>query len=376
MSVRRFAAQGVLLVLVVITLNWMLSQHQSSPEALRRGSGAGAAESIPVSAAVSASADALPAAAAAAASGPPTASAMCKAAMERLIATQPATVWPPPCPLPADSPLRAAYEGPAGSMPITSDYCFAQRYEGELVLDWNSAYIDKYCSALASGDAQGTYGAVDDMNFRGGLAQVPGLTGSTGMVLGSERPWVECIALAAGAAAVWTFEYATIRSTHPQLFAKPTKVMAAESIAGTLPLFDWIACYSSLEHSGLGRYGDAINPDADKEALEQAWCLLKPGGFLILGMPMSCKEDGYIEYNAHRVYGYRRIAYVAEGFELVAAAYKCEWRKDGSTSMIILRRPTDGSRAPIITLEAFAAADQRAGVQPAHYCTDGTLCRK
>ena len=286
--------------------------------------------------------------------------------MERLIATQPATAWPPPCPLPADSPLRAAFEGPAGSMPISKDFCLAQRYEGELVLDWNRAYIDKYCAALAAGgpEGTGTYGPVDDMRFRGGLAQVPGLPGSTGMVLGSELPWVECMALAAGAANVWTFEYATVKSTHPQLFAKPTKVMAAESIAGTLPLFDWIVCYSSLEHSGLGRYGDAINPDADREALEQAWCMLKPGGYLLLGMPMRCEEDGFIEYNAHRVYGYRRIAYVAEGFELFAAPYKCEWLPTGSTSMIILRKPADGSRAPTITLEEFVAADQRAGVQP------------
>ena len=291
-------------------------------------------------------------------------SGTCAVVMERLMATQPAVAWPPPCPLPANSPLRAGYEGPGGSMPITRDYCFAQRYEGELVLDWSESFIRGYCGDLAAGRAFGTYGVVDDVRFRGALAQVPGLFGSVGMVLGSELPWVECFALAAGVSAVWTFEYSTIKSTHPQLFAKPTKTMAAEHLSGALPLVDWVVCYSSVEHSGLGRYGDALNPDADREALAQAWCFLKPGGHLLLGLPMSCKADGYVEFNAHRVYGYKRLAFVAEGFELAAAPYKCQWLATGSTAMVILRKPTDGSRAPHITLEEFAAADLRAGALP------------
>jgi hypothetical protein len=249
-------------------------------------------------------------------------------------------------------------------MPITRDYCFAQRYEGELVLDWSESFISGYCGDLAAGRAFGTYGVVDDLRFRGALAQVPGLPGSVGMVLGSELPWVECFALAAGAGAVWTFEYATIQSTHPQLFAKPTKTMAAEHLSGALPLVDWVVCYSSMEHSGLGRYGDALNPDADREALAQAWCFLKPGGHLLLGLPMSCEANGFVEFNAHRVYGYKRLAYVADGFELAAAAYKCQWLDTGSTAIVILRKPANGVRAPPITLEEFAAADSRAGVQP------------
>ena len=288
----------------------------------------------------------------------------CAAVMERLIAAQPAAVWPPPCPLPANSPLRVGYEGPGGSMPITRDYCLAQRHEGELVLDWSEAFVSGYCSDLAGGRAFGTYGVVDDLRFRGALAQVPGLQGSVGMVLGSELPWVECFALAAGADAVWTFVHATIRSTHPQLFAKPTRTMAAEHVSGALPLVDWVVCYSSMEHSGLGRYGDALSPDADREALAQAWCFLKPGGHLLLGLPLSCKADGYVEFNAHRVYGYKRLAYVTEGFELAAAAYKCERLASGSTAIVILRKPADGSRAPPITLAEFAAADLRARVQP------------
>jgi hypothetical protein len=60
--------------------------------------------------------------------------------------------------------------------------------------------------------------------------------------------------------------------------------------------------FSSLEHSGLGRYGDALNPWGDVEAAVQTWCLLKPGGIFFMGLPCkdaSCSEDVLV-WNAHR----------------------------------------------------------------------------
>ena len=269
--------------------------------------------------------------------------AVCAAAMNKLIASAPATEWPPPCPLPAA--MRAAFEGPDGSTPNTNDRCLAQRYEGELVVDWNAEFVSKYCADLSAGSISGSYSKADDDLVRDVLLNVPGIAGSTGMVLGSERPWVECFALSAGAATVWTFEYATVVSTHPQLKAKPCKVMAAEHIAGTLPLVDWIASYSSLEHSGLGRYGDALNPDGDKEAMLQALCMLKPGGVLVLGLPITCEPDGFLEFNAHRFYGYRRLAYIAEGFEVVKFTRPCRTsvRNPIAANIVILRKPVSNT---------------------------------
>ena len=287
--------------------------------------------------------------------------AQCVAAMRRLQAAQPAAEWPPPCPLPADSPLRAGFEGPRGSMPISRDYCHASRYDGALVLDWSQGYIDFYCDAMTRGAEVGTYGPLDDSRVRAALDMLPGgVSGLAGMVIGSERPWVECLALQAGAHSVWTLEYATVVSTHPQLFALPARDMAAGHIAGTLPRAFFVVSYSSLEHSGLGRYGDELNPDGDKEAMQQAWCFLQPGGHMILGVAMSCQEDGYIEFNAHRVYGYARLAHIAEGFELFALANKCLPASQDFQAIVIFRKPVNGLRAPMISLAEFAAADRRA----------------
>jgi hypothetical protein len=36
-----------------------------------------------------------------------------------------------------------------------------------------------------------------------------------------------------------------------------------------------------LEYSGLGRYGDHLNPEGDVEASEECFCVLKPGGYFL-----------------------------------------------------------------------------------------------
>ena len=47
--------------------------------------------------------------------------------------------------------------------------------------------------------------------------------------------------------------------------------------------YDGLVTFSSVEHSGLGRYGDALNPWGDLIAMARAWCVLKPGARAIVG---------------------------------------------------------------------------------------------
>ena len=56
--------------------------------------------------------------------------------------------------------------------------------------------------------------------------------------------------------------------------------------------------YSSLEHSGLGRYGDGLNPWADLIAMARAWCVLRPKARVLVGAPAVAEDT--IVYNAHR----------------------------------------------------------------------------
>jgi hypothetical protein len=54
---------------------------------------------------------------------------------------------------------------------------------------------------------------------------------------------------------------------------------------GTLPVFDAMVTFSSVEHSGLGRYGDQLNPWGDLITMAKAWCVVKPGGLALVGVP-------------------------------------------------------------------------------------------
>ena len=62
--------------------------------------------------------------------------------------------------------------------------------------------------------------------------------------------------------------------------------------------------YSSIEHGGLGRFGDAMHPWGDLVAMARAWCLLKKGGSAVIAVPTS-KQDT-IEYNYGKLRGYQQ----------------------------------------------------------------------
>lgn len=55
----------------------------------------------------------------------------------------------------------------------------------------------------------------------------------------------------------------------------------------------------SLEHFGLGRYGDSIDPEACFKCFENIQKKLKKGGRLYLSVPVGSER---VEFNAHRVF--------------------------------------------------------------------------
>ena len=65
-----------------------------------------------------------------------------------------------------------------------------------------------------------------------------------------------------------------------------------------------ISCMHTIEHIGLGRYGDPIDPDADLKAIKELKRVLAPGGSLLFVTPVGKPK---IMYNAHRIYSYRQI---------------------------------------------------------------------
>ena len=75
-----------------------------------------------------------------------------------------------------------------------------------------------------------------------------------------------------------------------------------------------ISCMHTVEHIGLGRYGDKIDPDGDLKAIKELKRVLKLDGNLLLVVPVGKPR---IQYNAHRIYSYDMIMDYFRDFELV-----------------------------------------------------------
>ena len=141
------------------------------------------------------------------------------------------------------------------------------------------------------------------------------ISGKMGLVIGSETPWAEAMLINKNASHITTVEYANVVSEHPQISViKPNDWAASVLLKPHVPMFDFCFTFSSIEHDGLGRYGDPINPFADFETIRRIHCQLKDGGILFLGIP--CGPDT-IRWNGDRVYGLMRLSILLKGWTIV-----------------------------------------------------------
>ncbi|KAH7718840.1 Protein K06H6.1 [Aphelenchoides avenae] len=140
-----------------------------------------------------------------------------------------------------------------------------------------------------------------------------GIENLRGAVIGSQTPWVEAYCLVNRAKHITTVDYQEIKIDHPQVSFM--SVMELVNNRNRLyEAFDFIVTFSSLEHSGLGRYGDPLDPFGDIKEMRKLRCLLKPGGLFFLGVPTG---PDTIVFNAHRIYGRLRLPFMMEGLDLV-----------------------------------------------------------
>jgi len=94
--------------------------------------------------------------------------------------------------------------------------------------------------------------------------------------------------------------------------------LAEQFISGRGAPFDTVFTYSSLEHSGLGRYGDPITPFGDLEATAQVWCMVKPGGHFILAVPVSADRNKCsVMWNGCYVYGAVRLQHLTANWRVL-----------------------------------------------------------
>jgi hypothetical protein len=169
--------------------------------------------------------------------------------------------------------------------------------------EWTEEYVDSFIKRFTPENIKsGKHGSEYYNNASFLHVQVLekyAITGKKIAVIGSLNPWIEAICLNFGNS-VTTVEYNVPKSSN-LIRTMSFDEFASDSFNET---FDVIISYSSIEHSGLGRYGDPIDPDGDIKTMSSIYKRLEKNGLLFLGIPVG--RDG-IAWNAHRIYGHKRL---------------------------------------------------------------------
>lgn len=128
------------------------------------------------------------------------------------------------------------------------------------------------------------------------------------IIIGSEKPWYETMACVYSGKGCSCLEY------NKRICAYDKIKYYQYNSYNSLPKFDVCISISSIEHSGLGRYGDNISPMGDIRAMQDVKNILKKDGLFFLAVPIG--EDR-VMWNAHRVYGKMRLKLLLDGWECV-----------------------------------------------------------
>ena len=78
-----------------------------------------------------------------------------------------------------------------------------------------------------------------------------------------------------------------------------------------------LSCMHVVEHVGLGRYGDELDPDGDVKAMRELARVLAPAGNLLFVVPVGRPR---VQFNAHRIYGFDHVREAFADLDLVEFA--------------------------------------------------------
>jgi len=119
------------------------------------------------------------------------------------------------------------------------------------------------------------------------------------------------------------YDYRPAKLELTGLRSKPGDLMALPFADNSLPS---LSCMHTVEHIGLGRYGDPLDPDGDLKAIAELKRVVKPGGSLLFVTPTGRPR---IVYNAHRIYSYDQVLEAFIGFDLREFALVPDKDEDG-----------------------------------------------
>lgn len=75
-----------------------------------------------------------------------------------------------------------------------------------------------------------------------------------------------------------------------------------------------LSSFHAIEHFGLGRYGDPVDPLGHRKAIAEMKRIVCKGGVILFSVPIGVQR---IEFNGHRIFDPVEVIHLFEGCELV-----------------------------------------------------------
>lgn len=146
-------------------------------------------------------------------------------------------------------------------------------------------------------------------------------------------------------------EYYDIRKLKIELSGLITGVADLVDLPFQSESISSLSCMHVVEHCGLGRYGDVLDPKADLKAINELIRVLKPEGKLYFVVPVA--SEPRINFNAHRVYSHKQVMDYFSELKLIEFSLIPDDYRDGTLirnpSSIILNKQKYGCGCYLFT---------------------------
>jgi hypothetical protein len=142
------------------------------------------------------------------------------------------------------------------------------------------------------------------------------VNGGVGLVFADSQsaPWIENLMLRAGAAHIISVRSQPTVTQSAEITIVSHVQLASQYLAGFMKPLDFAIALNEFQHHGFGRREDILDANGDLKAMAEMHCLLKPGGYLLLSVPLG---SDLLVFNSHRVYGRQRLPRLLSGWDIV-----------------------------------------------------------
>lgn len=107
-----------------------------------------------------------------------------------------------------------------------------------------------------------------------------------------------------------------VRDADVRLLSEQVWLGRAEELPWGGESVECLTSLCSIEHFGLGAYGDPFDPQGDYKAISEMIRVLRPGGSLVLTTTVN-RSHSFTTFNIHRIYGLEALRSMFAGLEIV-----------------------------------------------------------